>query len=63
MIDTYTYNSVDGSGVGDTVTQHTPSDGALSVDGGNPEVGDRIAFADCAGRLCLRRCVYRHGDR
>jgi hypothetical protein len=48
-IDAYTYHSVDGSGVGDTVTQNTPSDGVLSVDGGSPQVGDRIAFADLSG--------------
>ena len=43
-IDPYTYTSIDGSGVGDYVTQNTPADGVLSIDGGSPSPGDRVAF-------------------
>ena len=43
-IDPYTYNSL--GGPGDTVTQDTPSDGALTINGGTPNIGDRVAFCD-----------------
>lgn len=47
-IDPYTYDN--GSlGIGATVTQNTPSDGALLIDGGTPALGDRVAFCDVAG--------------
>lgn len=47
-IDAYTYANGT-AGVGATVTQNTPSDGALSIDGGTPSVGDRVAFCDVNG--------------
>ena len=46
-IDPYSYDSL--GGPGDTVTQDTPSDGSLTINGGTPTVGDRVAFADLAG--------------
>ena len=47
-IDPYTYdNGI--SGVGATCTQVTPADGALSIDGGTPALGDRVLFYDWNG--------------
>ena len=47
-IDAYTYAN-GSSGVGATVTQNTPGDGALSIDGGTPSLGDRVLFYDWNG--------------
>jgi hypothetical protein len=50
IIDPYTYyNGAGNDGIGATVTQNTPSDGALTINGGTPTIGDRVAFVDIQG--------------
>jgi hypothetical protein len=51
-IDPYTYAN-GSSGVGATATQTTPADGALTINGGTPSIGDRVALCDLV--------VIRHG--